>query len=47
MEKERPKSRRQSYHRPELKIYGDIRELTKDAGITSKNQDGFKKFKTA
>jgi hypothetical protein len=47
MGKERRKVPKQSYHRPRLKIYGDIRELTQNAGISSKKQDGFKNFKTA
>lgn len=37
---ESPKSARQTYNRPQLQVYGDLREVTQAVGNTSLHSDG-------
>ncbi len=40
MQHERPESSKRVYHRPSLKIYGGIRELTETSSYTGQKNDG-------
>jgi hypothetical protein len=40
MKSENERSTKKAYHRPQLRIYGDIRELTQSAGNTGAMDSG-------
>jgi hypothetical protein len=37
-------ARKRAYHKPKLKLYGDIRELTETKGLNGKQDGGIGKF---